>query len=374
MTYDEILELFTSPTTHPILSTQEDLDINRLEAGSGFLIIGSYGVFPVKGVHSTTSRSRGLVDVALPDGADLGSLVFTRGYIIDSFNELTLQEFLAYLVDVPADSFGNLPYAISQDYFVSAAEMGHDYRVNFFDTAPLWGGFSHLPPPVINKVVIENLIAVSGIIKPSTHHIEAFSRYAHATSPLDRFLRLYHCVELLFDAITVFKIRALPQDIRGLSAILSDHESSEMGRLKMISKNFIHRPENMAAFFCSLGQHNDVGEKVFQTHSKKGNPLSPDGDSTRWSQLVSQLEQGKFSEQEWRDAGVLKQNEAYTAFVTNLASYWIYRVRCSIAHSRIGEYILEDADQGFVVGFAEPLLLEFCRQVFTSQDLNDLIN
>lgn len=374
MTHEEILELFSAPTAHTIFSTQEDLDTSLLDEGSDFLIIGSYGVFPVKGVHSTTCRSGGLVDVALADGSDLGSLVFTCGRDIDSFSGLTLQEFLAYLVDVPADLFGCGGYTISQDYFVSAAEMGHEYRAHFFDTAPLWGGFSHLPPPVINEIVVENLVAVPGIVTPSTHHIEAFSRYAHATSPLDRFLRLYHCVELLFDAITVFKIKALPQDIRGLSAILSDHESSEMSRLKMISKNFIHNPENIANLFCSLRQHTDVAEKVFQTHSKKGNPLAPDGDPTKWPRLISQLEQENFSEQDWRACGVLKQNENYGAFVTTLASYWIYRVRCSIAHSRIGEYILEDADQGFVVEFAEPLLLEFCRQVFTSQDLNDLIS
>ena len=374
MTHDEILELFSAPTTNAIFSTQEDLDINLLDEGSDFLIIGNYGVFPVKGVHSTTSRAGGFVDVALPDGSDLGSLVFTRGRNIDSFSGLTLQEFLAYLVDVPANLFGSGGYTISQDYFVSAAEMGHIYREFYFDTAPLWGGFSHLPPPAINEVVVENLIAVSGIVTPSSHHIEAFSRYAHATSPLDRFLRLYHCVELLFDAITVFKIKALPQDIRGLSAILSDHESSEMGRLKMISKNFIHNPEKIANFFCSLSLHTDVAEKVFQDHSKKGNPIGPDGDSTRWSRLISQLEEEKISEQEWRTANVLKQNEDYGSFVTTLASYWIYRVRCSIAHSRIGEYILEDSDQGFVVEFAEPLLLEFCRQVFTSQDLRDLVH
>lgn len=373
MDYDEILELFSNPAQHVVFSTQEDLDSSLLDNSDDFLSIANCGVFPVNGLHSTTDRSVGSVDVVLPDGTDLGSLVLTRGREVNAFSELTLQEFLAYLMDVPAGSFGITGYIFSQDYFVTASQMGLRYQNEFFNTAPLWGGFSHLPPPALSQVTVHNLVAVSGIITPSTHHIEAFSRYAHASSPLDRFLRLYHCVELLFDAITVLRIKALPQDLRGLSVILSDHEASEISRLNMISKNYIHRPESVAKQFCSLWQYADIAEKVFQTHSKKGNPLNPEGDHTRWPKLLLELERGHFSEREWKAGGFLKDNESYSSLVKSLASYWVYRVRCSIAHSRIGEYILEDSDQDFIIGFAEPLLLEVCQQIFTSQDLSDLI-
>ena len=50
--------------------------------------------------------------------------------------------------------------------------------------------------------------------------------------------------------------------------------------------------------------------------------------------------------------------------IINIATYWIYRVRSSIAHSRIGEYVMSTSDEEFVVEIAEPLLRSVLVQVF----------
>ena len=55
----------------------------------------------------------------------------------------------------------------------------------------------------------------------------------------------------------------------------------------------------------------------------------------------------------------------YKTFILNLASYWIYRIRSSIAHSKIGEYQLSYTDEAFMIEFAEPLLQEIVIQCFT---------
>jgi hypothetical protein len=50
--------------------------------------------------------------------------------------------------------------------------------------------------------------------------------------------------------------------------------------------------------------------------------------------------------------------DAYHAKLIRLVGYWIYRVRCSIAHNKLGEYHLEGVeDLEFLMGFAEPLLV-----------------
>jgi hypothetical protein len=56
-----------------------------------------------------------------------------------------------------------------------------------------------------------------------------------------------------------------------------------------------------------------------------------------------------------------------------LAAYQIYRMRSSIAHSRIGEYLLTDADDAMIADFGLPLLQEVASQVFSSPGLAAIV-
>ncbi|WP_217361105.1 hypothetical protein [Dolichospermum sp. UHCC 0406] len=64
-----------------------------------------------------------------------------------------------------------------------------------------------------------------------------------------------------------------------------------------------------------------------------------------------------------RIKGISENN--YDDLVINFSAYCIYRVRCCTAHNRIGEYVMSNDDEGFVVEFAEPLLREVLCQIFT---------
>ena len=56
-----------------------------------------------------------------------------------------------------------------------------------------------------------------------------------------------------------------------------------------------------------------------------------------------------------------------------IAAYQIYRLRSSIAHSRIGEYLLTDADDAMIREFGLPLIQEVAVQVFSSPVLASLV-
>ena len=58
-------------------------------------------------------------------------------------------------------------------------------------------------------------------------------------------------------------------------------------------------------------------------------------------------------------------NKGYDNLVIEFSAYCIYRVRCCISHNRIGEYVMSNDDEGFVVEFAEPLLREVLCQIFS---------
>ena len=54
----------------------------------------------------------------------------------------------------------------------------------------------------------------------------------------------------------------------------------------------------------------------------------------------------------------------YNNLIPKVCSYWIYRIRSSIAHNKFGEYIMDNDDEDFIVNFAEPLLKEMVLQSF----------
>lgn len=277
------------------------------------------------------------------------------------------------MADVPCDKFGEVGHVFSKDFLVISGNSAPEYDRDLRGTSDIWGGFSHLAPPSSTGAPISNIVANSRISVPSLHHSEAFARYTYARNPFERFLRLYHCIELLFDTITVLRVKQLTNDIRELPTILAAHGTKEVDRLISISSDFIHRHDALAQKLTLISGHEDIAKKIFDDHSKHGNPIAPTSNPPRWARVVESLSAGICSEQELKDRGALKQQEDYNTFISRISGYWIYRVRCSIAHNRIGEFILTDAETSFVEDFAEPLLLEFCSQIFSSQALKDLL-
>lgn len=338
-----------------------------------YLGISGVGAFPVYATSSKCNRDTKSVDVNHEDGRDLGQLLLVKGTKIDNFYDLSAAEFLAYLADVPKEEFGELGYAFSRDFLVTSEVSAREYDRDHRATSDLWGGFSHYLYLSSPGAPFISICANSKIAVPSQHHSEAFARYTYAQNPFERFLRLYHCVELLFDTITVLKIKKLTADIRGLSQILNAHGTKEVDRLISISNEFIYDHESLARKLILISGHELIAKKVFDDHSKDGNPIAPSANPPRWTSVVSNLSAGRYTESDLKNNGTLKQQEDYKTFISKLSAYWIYRVRCSIAHSRIGEFILSNPDADFVEDFAEPLLLEFCSQIFSSQTLKDLL-
>lgn len=371
MTPDEIIEVYLDDKWQGIFDSQEGLVINEALAGDGFVALGDYSIFLVNAIYYPVDRGSSSVDVKTRSGDDLGLLLLLKGREVSSYSDLSLSEFLAYLIEVPLSRLGVLPYKFEQDYFVASEGQGQEYRERYFESAPVWGQFTHFPTAPLQEKEMSSIIALDNVALPSQYHREAFSRYVHSTNPLERYLRLYHCIELLFDAVIVLKVKQLGPDIRDFSSIMVEHGKAELDRLRAIAKGFITDHERLASFFPNVANFEPIAVRVFQDFSKDGNPVSPKDQNTRWLRLMHELQAGRYSSQ---DIGSnIRQQESYSDFVCKLASYWIYRIRCSIAHSRVGEFILEDRDHAFVTEFAEPLLLEFVRQVFTAQSLHDLL-
>lgn len=373
MLAEEILDAFTSGEFDHIFGTQEDFAPGEIVDYDHYLEIAGSGAFPVYEISSRITRSGASVDITHEDGRDLGQLLLIKGRTVEEFYALTAAQFLAYLADVPSCKFGELGHVFSTDFLITSDIPAEEYNSDLRGTSDIWGGFSHFALPPSISVPIANIVANSRISVPSLHHSEAFARYTYARNPFERFLRLYHCVELLFDTITVLRVKKLTSDIRGLSTILNAYGTKEVDLLISISSDFIYKHDALAQKLTLISGYEDIAKKIFDDHSKHGNPIAPSANPPRWATVVGSLGAGRYKEMDLKSDNALKQQEDYNAFISKISGYWIYRVRCSIAHSRIGEFILTDAETGFVENFAEPLLLEFCSQIFSSQTLKDLL-
>lgn len=333
------------------------------------LCVGGLIPIPVMDVSSSLNQAVDL-EVVGPDGTSLGTLCFLRPHDTPDVSTFSRWRFVAYLADCQTDDLLATTYQLKTAYLVVDEDKHDLYKAEFMHTAPLWGRFTHYtnnaPQLNGNQGIIR---AIPGLHLPTPHHNETLSRYCRANNPLDRFLRLYHCIELLFDYVVVAKIRLLAPDLRGFPRILAEFGSTELDRLKGIMKEFCSDAERIAALLITSSKFRDQRQELFRLFSKSGDPLK---DDSKWEKVLKALDSGDASCQQFLAAKIVRNPDEYRSIILDISAYWIYRVRSSIAHSRVGEYLLNDNSSAFVNDFAEPLLVEVVIQILSSARLKAL--
>lgn len=313
------------------------------------------------------------IQVLDENGLPLGELLTCQG---EDFNipRFSAAYLAAYLADIPSAEYG-LPGSFSSDYLLIRNDRLDEYRTQYLEGSPVWGGFQHLTANRTAHIVtsVDPIRARSGIRLPTEIHVESAARSVLQPFAFERFLKLYHLLELSFDLHIVEKIKGLNDDLRGIGKIFSSLESDELNRLKLIIRE-CRNPDAVVECIRILVQDSrwwDRIETIFFEFGKSGNPVHIDKeqaflnaikiaytfDSIQPSAVIS----GGHS----RSGGGASaaQLKAFHIFTLNLAAYWIYRVRSCVAHNRIGEYVMRDDDEPFVRFFAEPLLRCVLAQV-----------
>jgi hypothetical protein len=54
--------------------------------------------------------------------------------------------------------------------------------------------------------------------------------------------------------------------------------------------------------------------------------------------------------------------------------YWVYRIRCSIAHTKIGSHIFVSEDEEFVSSVGEKLIDSIISSVYSNAEFKALVN
>ena len=313
-------------------------------------------------------------DIEIYDERDnfLGFLCICKSITDINIVSLTDARYIAYIHEVDKNTFG-LPYKFTKNYLVIDVCEYDDYKNKYMDSAPIWGGFFHSNAesslPEAYRFTPSKLIARPGIDIPTRYHQESSMRSVVQPYAFERFLKLYHLLELIFDWNLVQKIKSLNDDLQGIGQLLNEYSgNNELERLKVVLKSKCNDNQKINKIASCLNKINspdylDKGIKIFFDYSKSGNPYKKT--NTPFSDLMSQ---GGFSRTNTKENnsninGIT--NKDYDDLVIDFSAYCIYRVRCCIAHNRIGEYVMSNDDEGFVVEFAEPLLREVLCQIFS---------
>jgi hypothetical protein len=347
----------------------EDVDPLTARLEDQYLVVSGRVAMPLDGVAWSLDRSD---DILIRDdlGAPLGVLCLVAGRGPKLPAEMTRYQYTALLADAPDAKALLGPARISRDYvIIYEAELAR-YLEHYRDGSALWGGFHHGEAPAYPTGGVTEIKARRGIVVPTPHHLKSLLLLTRSTNPREQFLRTYHLIELLFDYVTYRRFVKAGNDLAGFGKIMSAYQRSELERLKSIIKDFCRDLDAVAAHMASLEPFLARAEEMFQTLGKDGNPLKED---KRWTAFRSLVEAGTVDRPQAATSGLAKGAAQFDETISGLAAYQIYRLRSSIAHSRIGEYLLTDEDDAMISDFGLPLLGEVAGQVFSSTSLAELV-
>ncbi|MGV9013448.1 MAG: hypothetical protein ACOH13_12715 [Flavobacteriales bacterium] len=311
-------------------------------------------------------------DIPIEDnvGLRLGSLCLGSERSINP-SSFTIHQYVAYLVDATSPEPVS-DYRFEHDYVVIKKEHLRYYLEKMQHSAPLWGGFAHssrhsvIPLGVSSTQV--KMVAIPNICLPTPMHERLAMRSVSSATPSERYLQLYHQLELLFDWVIIQKIRAMSTDLLGVGKVLSAYASGDMDRLTSLLDNYLLSTDSTVKALGTLKEYEEEGENIFQKYGKAGNPLKDN-----WPLWIEYLRDGDPTEGRATNFKSLsiKDTLSHKKFIVRVTAYFIYRIRCCIAHSKIGEYVIRDTDEEFVVRFAEPLIRSVLKEVLSNQDILD---
>lgn len=327
------------------------------------LIVNHWLAIKLEFVSSHYDKS---ADISIfdPAGNEIGFLCFTAHLGSVEMNMLTEQKYIAYLNEIDFNSFpGN--HTFEYDYLIIHDSFYQSFKNSFENTSIIWGGFktvggsSAASSNYISAVQSQRIDIIDHLNAPDNLSLETFLKALRQPFGFERFLKYYHVLELNFDNKLVQEIKLLniSTDAQKIGVLLNDYTRNDLDRLNYILNSAINDYRKIEIILNKISSYMANAETIFYTFGKLSNPIR------EHHKLITIIGSGGFTEGNCRAVGL--GNPDYNNFLCKVASYWIYRIRCSIAHNKIGEYLMVDSDEEFVVEFGEPLLKEILKQYYT---------
>jgi len=259
---------------------------------------------------------------------------------------------------------------IEQAYYES-------YKKNLRPSSGIWGGYSHSPLPNKNKHYIDEIYVKDNLFLPTLVHEKKLSEAISAKNSFDRYLKKYQLLELLYDYWCVARLRNVGEDLSGFRDIMNNYTKTEIDTLQLLITSYVTNIDEIALKLQKVSTHNDLSYLIFIKFARESAPIK---EKDKWDTFIKAIT--SFSPLSSKDIEFdkslswkksLHQQHVFDKEILKISGYFIYRIRCSIAHSKIGEFIFDDSHDEFIINFAEPLIDEIISQILSNPDLNKLL-
>ncbi|AMS27557.1 hypothetical protein AEM51_11535 [Bacteroidetes bacterium UKL13-3] len=344
--------------------TQSPVTITSVTESLPYLVINNYIAFKVVRI-SNSYDSTNPIPITL-NSDEKGLLIFVQSKGKINLNVMTEFEFIAYLTEADYIDYQNgNDHEFKSDYLLIKETFLSDYINDYKETSSLWGGFSHElitgSPLSRYKKIYPEIVLGEKLKTLDSHSYESSVRAIEQPYAFERFLKLYHLLELQFDFFIIDKIQNLtiPRDSNKIGKILNEYSDKELQRLTDLLEFFCADIVALEKRLEKVALFPTISEEMFIDFGKSKNDIH----LTNIDKFRDVVNSGSFSNTNLQTLKVPASKD-HSKFIINVTAYWIYRMRCSIAHNKIGEYLLSWNDEAFIVEFGEPILKEVLMQCF----------
>lgn len=321
--------------------------------------INNWVAFPILTSHSF-ERSNDVI-VKTEHGTKIGKILFLKQFRTDDILSLPEEKMICFFKELTAAQITEESYVFQHDFLLIKKRNLRNYLRNYKKNSALWGSYFHIEDvPDISferKSSSIELRTVNDLNVGNTIYFENLYLSINEPNPFNRFLKLYHLLELQFDMHTadrIIELYNLGNKEKEISGLLKDYQRDDLNRLNSIIKL---RCKNLPALMNSMNRiepFKGKARKIFYDYGRESNPL-------KYDDLEFILGQADLFHED-----VINSIGGYQVktLIPKICSYWIYRIRSSISHNKFGEYIMDKKDDDFIVEFGEPLLKEVVIQCF----------
>ncbi|WP_166333012.1 hypothetical protein [Sphingobacterium chungjuense] len=299
-------------------------------------------------------------------GLPIGDIFYLKNqtYTIASLSD---SSFYIFLAECEPTDLALSEYTFKNDYLLVHTDYVDEFHVKYSETSVVWGGFKLSEnASVINYHTKEvPVIEIGEELKSLDDYAkDSIYRALEQKSAFERFLKFYHLLELEFDYGLIKKIKQLniPNESNTIGDLLNEYNRSELERLTDLLTSYCNDISSLAEKLNTIRPYKALGAEIFIKFGKGTKTNMRLNDQLKFEALIDDTDAFKTTSSVSRHASVAPGD--YNKFILSITAYWIYRIRCSIAHFKIGEYILTRDKEDFIVEFAEPLIKEVLIQFY----------
>ncbi|WP_297815415.1 hypothetical protein [uncultured Polaribacter sp.] len=212
-------------------------------------------------------------------GPSIGTIKFLKGVKRD-YTSLPDEERICFYTDYEEEVIVDQIHTFKYDYLLIETKYFTTYRRKFKKTSPLWGSFFHIDDkPEIKfdkKKSTSKIFIKKGIKISNSIYKDNLLLSINEPNPFNRFLKLYHLLELQFDLHTAEKIKLLVEQgnkEREISTKLKEYTKEEIKRLQSIVFERCNVIDDLVLKMDVIKNFEAKADEIFYEYGRQSNPL-----------------------------------------------------------------------------------------------------